>query len=537
VVLTLLAILIAALTLLAILHDVLPHPATIVANLTLCGMVVIVALASLAIGDGASVLELPIGMGAAAHLALDPLAASFLAVLFLVMPCGGATPPLRLAAVGVILLAGDPLVLIVGVLMLRTQRTMRLAAVAAICLTAALALAGSLGDFAVIRSAPPEGWRAAAVLLLTLSGAAVLSRLEATLAIYVVLRALFDLCGPVQPLWWGVPLLLSGAAISVIGTLRATLTDTLHAVMHNLSLNQFGMTATVLGLALFARAVDLPSTASHALEAAWLAVVCHLLGRTLLLRCADAVESSAGTRRLDRLGGLVHRMPVTATGCLAGLFAVAVLPPGLGFVAFWLLFQSLLAAARSGGFGLELLVVSVAVAVGLSAGLATLAAVRLFGVAFLGVPRSPRCAVAEETNFTARLITGGLAALAALLGVLPVLILLPASRWTHAPALAQLVALRIGVETPGYSPIVLGVLLAAAAAAIRRGPPASAGRSREPAWAGGFAAPPSWLPFGDPATQCGSASFVEPLRRLLRRMPSKPAIRDVAVRLVMRVTR
>ena len=46
-----------------------------------------------------------------------------------------------------------------------------------------------------------------------------------------------------------------------------------------------------LGVALFARAVDLPSVTSQALAAAWLALVAHMLCRTLLLRCADAVES------------------------------------------------------------------------------------------------------------------------------------------------------------------------------------------------------------------------------------------------------
>jgi hypothetical protein len=38
----------------------------------------------------------------------------------------------------------------------------------------------------------------------------------------------------------------------------------------------------------------------------------------------------------------------------------------------------------------------------------------------------------------------------------------------------------------------------------------------------GFAAPPAWLPFGDPATQIGATSFIEPVRRLLPAIPSLP---------------
>ena len=204
-----------------------------------------------------------------------------------------------------------------------------------------------------------------------------------------------------------------------------------------------------LGVALFARAVDLPSVTSQALDAAWLALVGHVLCRTLLLRCADATESGAGTRRLDRLGGLIHRMPVTAGSCLVGLFAVAVLPPGLGFAAFWLLFQSLLAAARIGELGLQVLIVGVAALAALSVGLAGLAAVRLFGVVFLGVPRTPRAAVADDAPRPVRIVLGGLAAATALLGVLPGLALLPAAGWTRATRSMSLLILRTGAETPG----------------------------------------------------------------------------------------
>ena len=115
------------------------------------------------------------------------------------------------------------------------------------------------------------------------------SRVSTTIAVYLVLRVLFDLCGAGQPLWWGVPLLLAGAAIAAIGSLRAALADTLHEVLSSVRCHLFGMAAMALGVALFARAVDLPSVASQALDAAWLALVCHVLCRTLLLLCADAV--------------------------------------------------------------------------------------------------------------------------------------------------------------------------------------------------------------------------------------------------------
>jgi hydrogenase-4 component B len=529
VVLILFAILIAALVILAAISRVVPRFVVAAASVGISAVVVVLTVVALVAGTDMTTLELPIGpAGAAMHLALDPLAASFLLVLFLLIPCANSAP-LPLAALALTVLADDGLSLAVGLLMLGGVTSLRPATSAVVCLTVALALAGSPADFATIRAAPPEGWHAAAVLLLVLVGAGIVSRLSTTIAIYLVLRVLFDLCGVGQPLWWGVTLLLAGAGIATIGSLRAALADTLHKVLSVGSLHQFGMATIALGVALFARVVDLPSVASRALAAAWLAVVCHMLCRTLLLMCADAVESGAGTRRLDLMGGLLHRMPVTSGCCLVGLFTVAALPPGLGFAAFWLLFQSLIAAARISDFGIQLLVLVVAALTALSVGLMALATVRLFGVVFIGRPRTPRAAVAEEAPRPVRVVLIGVAALLGLFGLLPALVLLPTISWTHV-ASGQWLALSTGAEATGYSPIAVVVLLALVAFAVLHVLRRPGERRREPAWSGGFAAPPPWLPFGDPATQSGPASFAEPLRGVLARLPSTAATRDSLVR-------
>lgn len=528
-VLILFAILIAALVILAAISRVVPRFVVAAVSVGISALVVVLMVVALAAGIDMITLELPIGpAGAAMRLSLDPLAAGFLLVLFLVIPCANSAP-LPLAALALTVLADDGLTLAVGLLMLGGVTLLRPATSAVVCLTVALALAGSPADFATIRAAPPEGWHAAVVLLLVLVGAGILSRLSTTIAIYLVLRVLFDLCGVGQPLWWGVTLLLVGAGIATIGSLRAALADTLHKVLSVGSLHQFGMATMALGVALFARAVDLPSVASRALAAAWLAVVCHMLCRTLLLMCADAVESGAGTRRLDLMGGLLHRMPVTSGCCLVGLFTVAVLPPGLGFAAFWLLFQSLIAAARISDFGIQLLVLVVAALTALSVGLMALATVRLFGVVFIGRPRTPRAAVAEEAPRPVRVVLIGVAALLGLFGLLPALVLLPTIGWTHV-ASGQWLALSTGAEATGYSPIAVAVLLALVAFAVLYVLRRPGERRREPAWSGGFAAPPPWLPFGDPATQSGPASFVEPLRGVLARLPSTAATRNSLVR-------
>jgi len=572
VVLTLLAILIAALVALAVAAAFVPRAAVTFGSACLAGLVVLLALAAVAGFEAPAVLALPFGpAGVTMRLALDPLGACFLLLVFVgaapsvlfadvdpdAAAASRASLPASLAAMALSVLAADPFTLVLGLLLLgfaggRNQSSVRLTIFGVVCLIAALALAAprSVGwldcDFATIRATPPDGWHAGAVLVLVLLGtasqagllrrAAIPATAATTVWIYVLIRVVLDLCGPAQPLWWGVPLLLLGAIAAVVGTLRAAIETSLQSVLSIGSLHQLGLSIIGLGVALLARSVDLPGVALVALEAVWLLLVCHLLCRTLLLLCACAVETGAGTRRLDRMGGLIHRMPVSATCTLVGLFGVAVLPLGLGFAGFWLLFQSLLAAARIGSIGLQLVIVFVAALVALSIGLAAFAAVRLFAVAFLGRPRTPRTAVAEEAAKPLRAALIGLAALTGLLGLAPTLALLPASRaLAHlanggADAIAFALPLRSGAEAPGYPPLVLAALLVLAGCALfwrlrRAGSP---GIRREAAWSGGFAPPPAWLPFGDPATQYGPVSFAEPLHQAMGSqlaMPDASALR------------
>ena len=151
------------------------------------------------------------------------------------------------------------------------------------------------------------------------------------------------------------------------------------------------------------------------------------------------------------------------------------------------------------------------------------AAVRLVGVAFLGRPRSPRAAVAEEAPPPVRAALIGLMAAAGLVGLFPGAVLTLAG-----PALHRLVAAgmddRAGLLTvapqsdmPGYSAagIALVMALAAGLAVWLGRQQAVPGHRVGPAWDGGFGPPPAWLPFGDPLTQYGGASFAQPLRRAL----------------------
>jgi hydrogenase-4 component B len=575
-VLTLLAVLVAALIGLAITSRAAPRRAVSLGTAGISALIVLLALASLASRAEPTVLALPIGPpGGALGLALDPLGAAFLLLLFVpAIPCavfadaardattaGRAGLPGWLAAMALIVLADDAWSLALGLtgtgvagwclLSAGSPRSAQAyaatASIAAVGLVTALALMAPPSaawldcDFGAIRAVPIEGWRAGAVLILALTGAAALAGVPPLLqsgcasaplvgvgtgaAIYLLMRMLLDLSGAPQSLWTGAPLLLIGGTAAVLGCVRAALGTTIEQVLAIGSLHQIGLAVMAVGVALCARATDLTPIASLAVAAAWLLLATHALCRTPLLLCAGVVRRAAGTDSLDRLGGLIHRMPVTALCTLTALLGTAMLPPGLGFAGFWLLVQSLLGAFRIGGPGLQIAIALAVLLAALSAGLAAMAAVRLAGVVFLGRPRTPRVAVAEEAPRALRLCLVGVTAIAGLLAVLPGLALLPASqalaRLANGSGPSMPLVLKPAAEAPGYAPLAICALLAAICYALpwlsrRRGP----GYRRESAWIGGFAPPPPWLPFGDPATQIGAASLAEPLRSVLGPHPA-----------------
>ena len=555
----------------------------------LCGVGALAAFVFLLAGAPAEGFAVPLGLpGTSAQLGLDALSGFFLLLLFATgaacsvyaldaheaedrraLPCF----PVFIGAMALTLLAADSFSLVFGfelmslaswamVLARHEEPASRDAALlylgiatfGAACLIPALALLAPLGPhgldlrFAAMRAAPPEGWRATAVLVLVLLGAgskaglvplhvwlplahpaapshvsALMSGAMTKVALYVIVRLLFDICGPVQPLWWGVPLLVAGAASAVLGGLRANMEADLKSVLAASTIEHVGFIAIGLGLALTARAADLPALASLALGAALLHALNHGVFKTLLFLCAGAAQHGAGSRLLARLGGLIHQMPVTTTCALAGCAGLAALPPGPGFASEWLLFQSVLAAPRIGGIAMQTLFAVVAALMAMAAALAAAAAVRLIGVAFLGRPRTPRAAAAEDATPAARWAMIGLAAIAGLLGLLPGPVLAladPALRALTGSDMADRagwLAVAPTAEATGYAPIVIAFLLTAAGAALvavmRRW--TVAGSRRGPFWANGFAAAPAWLPFGDPATQYGGASFAQPLRRSL----------------------
>src|SRR5439155_1056352 len=113
---------------------------------------------------------------------------------------------------------------------------------------------------------------------------------------------------------------------------------------------------------------------------------------------AGAVLTSTGERDMDRLGGLIHRMPLTSFVVLVGCVAISALPPFNGFVSEWLMFQAVLQSPELPQWALKITVPAVGALLALAAALAAACFVKAYGVTFLGRPRGVAAETAEEVD-------------------------------------------------------------------------------------------------------------------------------------------
>ena len=239
---------------------------------------------------------------------------------------------------------------------------------------------------------------------------ALMSGVMIKLGIYGLVRLGFEWLAP-GPAWWGALVIVLGAVSACLGLLYALMQHDLKRLLAYSSIENIGIILLGLGVALAGRSAAADAAVILGLSAALFHVINHAVFKSLLFLGAGAIDSAVGTRELERLGGLIHRMPATAIVFLIGSASISGLPPLNGFASEWLTFQALLGLGRALGASVGALVPLVAGGtLALTAALAVACFVKAFGISFLAMPRSPEAASAREIG---RLELGAMASLAA----------------------------------------------------------------------------------------------------------------------------
>lgn len=299
---------------------------------------------------------------------------------------------------------------------------------------------------------------------------ALMSGVMIMLGIYGLSRVLF-LWLTAVPTWVGVALVGLGTLSALVGVLYALVQRELKRLLAFSSIEHAGIVVLGLGAALLLSSADQPQWAAIAFAGAMLQILNHAAFKGALFLGAGAVADAAGTSQVDRMGGLLRRMPVTGGALGVATLAIAGLPLLNGFVSEWIGLQALLRLPVEETNGLALVGALGAATLAATAGLAALCFVGVAGLVLLGDPRSSDAGGAREPALGVRGAVAFLAALCIVLAVLagvlvPRLAQLGPGSWSGTVALSLDLPGTGSLPTP---PLLLALALLTGLVALARG--------------------------------------------------------------------
>jgi formate hydrogenlyase subunit 3/multisubunit Na+/H+ antiporter MnhD subunit len=331
--------------------------------------------------------------------------------------------------------------------------------------------------------------------------------------IYGIVRVLSFIGAP--PAWWGWTLVLIGAVSGVVGVLFALAQHDIKRLLAYHSVENIGIICLGLGVGLLGISFGSTTVAFLGFAGGLLHVLNHALFKGLLFLGAGSASHAAGTREIDRLGGLMRRMPLTGAAFLVGAAAICGLPPLNGFVSELLVFLGAYGAASAGPAAPAAAAAIVVAALAFIGGLAAACFTKAFGISFLGEPRTPAAAAAVEAGPSMTvpvLILAGACAGIGLLGFVAVSFIAPLAGAVAGIDTAAALAIqeaagaglvKVSLVAGVLAALVLGLVILRAALLSRR-TVRSAGT-----WDCGYTLP-------DARMQYTSSSFAQPLTGMFR---------------------
>lgn len=249
---------------------------------------------------------------------------------------------------------------------------------------------------------------------------ALMSGIMIKTAVYGLLRFVFLYLGIETP-WWGILILVIGMGSAVFGVLYALIEQNIKKLLAYSSIENMGIIFIGLGIAFLAFAREIHWVGALALTAALMHCFNHTLFKGGLFLGVGSIHYATHTKNMEELGGLIKRMPVTAVFFLGSALSISAIVPFNGFIGEWLTYQSIFASISSENAALNITYILSVAVLALSGALAAACFIKLFGISFLGRPRSDHAAQAEEVPFSMNLGTGLLASLCLLVGLFPLI--------------------------------------------------------------------------------------------------------------------
>ncbi|MGH8311809.1 MAG: proton-conducting transporter membrane subunit [Gammaproteobacteria bacterium] len=235
----------------------------------------------------------------------------------------------------------------------------------------------------------------------------------------------------------GLMILVTGAVTALTGIMYAMTEHDLKRLLAQSSIENIGIATAGFGAGFAFSALGHPLLGGFALIAGLYHMINHSAFKTLLFLGAGGLDAATGTHNLDRMGGLLRRLPLLGTLFIVGAFSIAALPPFNGFVSEYLTLQSLLRVVEVSSVQVRVVFALSGAALALTAGLAVTCFTMVAATSLLGLPRSREAATARPAPRTVWMPMGLLAIVCFGLGVLATAVI---------PVLGRLAAPLVGAD-------------------------------------------------------------------------------------------
>lgn len=225
---------------------------------------------------------------------------------------------------------------------------------------------------------------------------ALMSGVMIKIAVYGLIRYIYYVLQP--QLWWGILILLFGTISALLGVVYALKEHDIKRLLAYHSIENIGIILIGLGLAIIFDSYGLDNLATLSLAAAILHTLNHAIFKSLLFLTAGSVVESVHTRNIEKMGGLIRKMPFTAVLFLLGAIAISALPPLNGFISELMLFQSFFQSFELNNASLIIFLFICLSLFALTSALAAACFVKAFAMIFLAMPRSDAAVKAREAH-------------------------------------------------------------------------------------------------------------------------------------------
>jgi len=339
----------------------------------------------------------------------------------------------------------------------------------------------------------------------------IMSGVMIKMGIYGILRMLLLIKGNYLAI--GYFILVISVITGIYGVMLAIIQHNIKKLLAYHSIENIGIIGIGIGLGCIGLGLNNQYLAFAGFAGALLHTLNHSLFKALLFYCTGTVYQLTRTLDIERLGGLIKKMPRTAVLFLIAALAICGLPPFNGFISEFLIYSGLFKGLISLDLTSTTFLIMSIVGLVFIGGMAILCFTKAFGIIFLGSERSQLPASANETELSKLLPNYIIAALIILIGVVPQLFIQivakPASLFT-----SQEISLILPMEFVGtlqtISIAVIGfILLSAVIFMIKKTVARSAVISTSPTWGCGYILP-------SPRQQYTASSFVRPFKKLIR---------------------